>query len=54
LLYAIITVVLVAFAAYQAVIQLMPLTSPYVIAPAIGAIWFALRLFMIWSANARG
>jgi hypothetical protein len=54
LLYAIITVVLVAFAAYQAVIQLMPLTSPYVIAPAIGAIWFALRLFMIWSSNARG
>ena len=54
LLYAVITIVLVAFAAYNAFVQSMPLTSPYVIAPPIGAIWFGLRLFMIWSSNARG
>jgi len=54
LIYAAVTIVLGGVAAYNAFVQSMPLTSPYVIAPAIGAVWFALRLFMIWSSNARG
>jgi hypothetical protein len=54
LIYGAVALVLAVFAAYNALVQLMPLTSPYVIAPAIGAVWFALRLFMIWSSNARG
>jgi hypothetical protein len=54
LIYGALAVVLAGVGAYNALIQHMPLTSPYVIAPAIGAIWFALRLFMIWSSNARG
>jgi len=54
LIYATIAVVLAGLAFYNAVINAMAWTSPYVIAPAVGAVWFALRLFMIWSANARG
>lgn len=54
MIYALITVILAGLAAYNALIQAMDWTSPYVIAPAVGAVWFALRLFMIWSANARG
>lgn len=53
-IYGAVTLVLAGLAVYNAFVQLMPLTSPYVIAPAIGAAWFALRLFMIWSSNARG
>ena len=54
MIYALITVVLAGLAAYNALVHQMDWTSPYVIAPAVGAVWFALRLFMIWSANARG
>lgn len=54
LIYALITAALAGLALYMAVVQSHALTSPYVIAPAIGAVWFALRLFMIWSSNARG
>lgn len=54
LIYAAVAVVLGGLAAYNALVQHLELTSPYVIAPAIGAVWFALRLFMIWSSNARG
>jgi hypothetical protein len=54
LIYGAVALVLAVLAGYNALVQLMPLTSPYVIAPAIGAVWFALRLFMIWSSNARG
>lgn len=54
MIYTVIAVVLGGLAAYNALVQHLDLTSPYVIAPAIGAVWFALRLFMIWSSNARG
>jgi sulfite exporter TauE/SafE len=54
LIYALVAVVLGGLAAYNALVQNLELTSPYVIAPAIGAVWFALRLVMIWSSNARG
>lgn len=53
-LYAAVAIVLGGLAAYNGLVQELDLTSPYVIAPAIGAVWFALRLLMIWSANARG
>jgi hypothetical protein len=53
-IYAAVAIGLGGLAAYNAFIQYLPLTSPYVIAPAIGAVWFALRLFMIWGSNARG
>jgi hypothetical protein len=54
LIYVAVTLVLAGLAGYNAVVQQLPLTSPYVAAPAIGALWFALRLFMIWGSNARG
>ena len=54
LIYALVAVVLAVLAAYNATVNQLEFTSPYVIAPAIGAAWFALRLFMIWSSNARG
>ena len=54
LIYALVAVVLAGFAGYNAMVHQLEFTSPYVIAPAIGAAWFALRLFMIWSSNARG
>ena len=34
-------------AAYMATIQGRPFASPYVVAPAIGAVWFALRTIMM-------
>jgi hypothetical protein len=46
--YLLATVGCVAVAAYMYVGQGRPLTSGYVAAPAIGAVWFALRLFMQW------
>ena len=53
-LYAAVAIVLGGLAGYNALVQRLDFTSPYVIAPAIGAVWFALRLVMIWSSNARG
>ena len=46
LLYGLLTVGLIGLAAYMALVRGLPLTSGYVAAPAAGAIWFALRLFM--------
>jgi hypothetical protein len=37
---------LVGLAIYMSLVLRHPWTSPYVIAPAIGAVWFALRLFL--------
>lgn len=54
LIYLAVTLVLAGLAGYNALVQHLPLTSPYVAAPAIGALWFALRLFMIWGSHARG
>jgi hypothetical protein len=47
MIYALITVALVAVALYMALIEQRPLMSGWVAAPAIGALWFGLRLFMI-------
>ncbi len=49
--YAIVTVALIGVGLYMALIEQRPLTSPWVAAPAIGAVWFALRLFMIWGLS---
>lgn len=49
--YGVLLVACVGLAAYMKLVMNMPLMSGYVIAPAIGAIWFALRLFMSWSAR---
>ena len=35
-----------AAAAYMALVQHMPITDMRVVAPAIGAVWFALRVLM--------
>lgn len=54
IVYGALTAVLAGVALFMAFAQQRPLDSPYVIAPAIGALWFGLRLFMIWgSGNAR-
>lgn len=45
-LYAVLALGLAGLAIYMGVLQHHPLTSPYVLAPGVGAIWFALRLLM--------
>lgn len=44
--YAVLTLGLIGVAAYMALVEQRPLASGYVAGPAIGAAWFALRLFM--------
>lgn len=44
--YGLLAVGLAGLAAYMGVVEGRPLTSGYVAAPAIGALWFGLRLFM--------
>ena len=51
LVYGVLVLGLIGVAAYMAVVQGMPLTSPWVAAPAIGSLWFVLRLFMIWGSR---
>ena len=46
LLYGLLTVGLIGLAAYMALVRGLPLTSGYVAAPAVGAIWPALRHFV--------
>ncbi len=53
-LYGGLTVALLGLAAYMAFVEGQPLISVHVAAPAIGAIWFGLRLFMTWGSHARG
>jgi hypothetical protein len=38
--------VCIAAAGYMALIEHMPLTDMRVVGPAIGALWFGLRIFM--------
>ena len=45
-LLGMLTVAFAAVAGYMALVDARPITSPYVLAPAIGALWFAVRLFM--------
>lgn len=49
--YAVLTVGLGGLAYYMAEVAGHPLTSGYVMGPAIGAMWFALRLFMVWGSR---
>ncbi len=51
LVYGALVLGLIGVAAYMALVQGMPLTSPWVAAPAIGSLWFVLRLFMIWGSR---
>ena len=44
--FAVLAVLCGAGAAYMALVQLMPLTDMRVVAPAIGAFWFGLRVFI--------
>lgn len=54
LVYGVLTAGLVGVALWMVFVDRHPLDSPFVIAPSIGALWFGLRLFMIWgSSNAR-
>jgi hypothetical protein len=46
-MYALVTIALVGIALYMATVEQRPLMSGWVAAPAIGAVWFGLRLFMI-------
>lgn len=49
--YAALTAALVGVALYMALVVGHPLTSAYVAGPGIGALWFGLRLFMIWGSR---
>jgi hypothetical protein len=44
--FAVLAVICGAGAAYMALVQRMPVTGMRVVAPAIGALWFGLRVFM--------
>jgi len=44
--YGVLTIGLAGLAAYMALVEQRPFSSGYVAGPAIGAAWFALRLFM--------
>ncbi len=44
--FAVVAALCGAGAAYMALVQRMPLTDMRVVAPAIGALWFGLRVFM--------
>jgi hypothetical protein len=46
-MYALVAVALIGIAIYMAVVEQRPLMTGWVAAPAIGAVWFGLRLFMI-------
>ncbi|MGE0595190.1 MAG: hypothetical protein AB7P07_02390 [Hyphomonadaceae bacterium] len=51
-IYAILVLMLAGMAFYMGAIERHPLTSPYVAGPAVGAAWFALRLFMTLAPRA--
>jgi hypothetical protein len=51
LVYGIIVGAMVGLATYMHVFDGQELTSPYVVGPAIGAVWFALRLFMMLNSR---
>jgi hypothetical protein len=46
-IYALAAIILAGVAVYMAVVEQRPVLSGWVAAPAIGAVWFGLRLFMI-------
>jgi hypothetical protein len=50
-IYAVLTLGLAGLALYMALVAGRPLTSAHVAGPAIGALWFGLRVFMIWGSR---
>lgn len=50
-LYMLLTLGLIGVSFYTGLVLRHPLTSGYVAGPAIGALWFGLRLFMIWGSR---
>jgi len=46
-IYGFSALILAGVAVYMAVVEQRPLMTGWVAAPAIGAVWFGLRLFMI-------
>ena len=51
LVYGVLVLGLIGLALYMALVEKLPLISPWVMAPAIGSLWFVLRLFMIWGSR---
>jgi hypothetical protein len=51
LLYGLLVIALAGAAIYGAAIAHYPLTSGYVAAPAIGALWFTVRVFMMLNSR---
>ncbi len=51
LLYGVLVAAMAGIGAYNYTVQGQPLTSVYVAGPAIGAVWFGLRLFMIMGSR---
>lgn len=51
-IYGALVVLLAGVAVYMGMVEQRPLDSPYVIAPAVGAAWFGLRLFMTLAPRA--
>lgn len=49
--YAVLVAGLIGLAFYMALVGGHPLTSAYVAGPAVGALWFGLRWFMIWGSK---
>lgn len=50
-MYALVTLALIGVALYMAVVERAPLATGWVVAPAIGAAWFGLRLFMMMNSG---
>ena len=51
IVYGLLVAGLIGVALYMALVERLPLTSPWVAAPAIGSLWFVLRLFMVWGSR---
>ncbi len=51
IVYGVLVIGLIGVALYMALVRDMPLASPWVAAPAIGSLWFMLRLFMVWGSR---
>lgn len=52
-LFALLAICCAAAAGYVALVLHMPLTDMRVVAPAIGALWFVLRIFMMLNPRTR-
>ena len=54
LMFASVVLGCAALAAYMYFVQHMPLLDPRVVAPAVGALWFGVRLFMTLTPKISG